>query len=122
MNLQANKKAATRRASRDCVNRVAPGRNATRGLYHSVPGFVKPLFISSLALLTIYAVISAASVKAPELIPIEHKVTYGDTLWGIAKEYKPDCMTMDEYMGWVYEHNEDSLIYPGDVVTVGLIK
>jgi nucleoid-associated protein YgaU len=50
------------------------------------------------------------------LVPIEHKVTYGDTLWSIAKEYKPDNMTMDTYMAWVYEHNDGGMIYPGDTV------
>ena len=51
-----------------------------------------------------------------ELIPVEHTVTYGDTLWTIAKQYKPDSMTMDEYMAWVYDHNDGGMIYPGDTV------
>jgi LysM repeat protein len=49
-------------------------------------------------------------------VPVEHKVTYGDTLWGIASEYKPEDMTMDEYMSWVYEHNDSGMIHPGDTV------
>ena len=51
-----------------------------------------------------------------EYTPIQHKVTYGDTLWTIAEQYKPDGMTMDRYMAWVYEHNDGGMIYPGDVV------
>lgn len=53
---------------------------------------------------------------AENFVPVEHKVTYGDTLWSIAKEYKPDNMTMDRYMAWVYDHNDGGMIYPGDVV------
>lgn len=70
-------------------------------------------------LLTIITIITAIDVIAQEnveLKPIEHKVTYGDTLWDIAKEYKPDSMTMDRYMAWVYEHNDGGYIYPGDTV------
>lgn len=53
----------------------------------------------------------------PEYIPVEHKVRSGETLWSIAKEYKPDDITMQEYMAWVYEQNgHGGNIYPGDVV------
>ena len=70
-------------------------------------------------LLIIITTITAIDVFAQENVefrPIEHRVTYGDTLWDIAKEYKPDSMTMDRYMAWVYEHNDGGYIYPGDVV------
>ena len=53
----------------------------------------------------------------PEYVPIEHHVRHGETLWSIAKQYKPDDITMQEYMAWVYEQNgHDGNIYPGDVV------
>jgi nucleoid-associated protein YgaU len=53
----------------------------------------------------------------PEYVPIEHHVRRGETLWSIAKQYKPDDITMDEYMAWVYEQNgHGGNIYPGDVV------
>lgn len=53
----------------------------------------------------------------PEYVPIEHHVRRGETLWSIAKQYKPDDITMQEYMAWVYEQNgHDGNIYPGDVV------
>ena len=53
----------------------------------------------------------------PEYIPVEHKVRSGETLWSIAKEYKPDDITMQEYISWVYEQNgHGGDIYPGDVV------
>lgn len=53
-----------------------------------------------------------------EFVPVDHKVTYGETLWTIAKDYKPENMSMGEYMGWVYEHNDGGYIYPGDVVVM----
>lgn len=64
----------------------------------------------------------AFSCSKTELVPTEYKVTYGDTLWSIAEKYKPDGMTMDEYMSFVYKHNKGGLIYPGDIVIVGVEK
>ena len=61
-------------------------------------------------------VLMVADTSTATFVPVEHKVTYGDTLWSIAKEYKPDDMTMDAYMSWVYEHNESGMIHPGDTV------
>ena len=63
----------------------------------------------------------ADTMTAPKLVPVEHKVGYGDTLWSIAQEYKPDDMTMDSYMAWVYEHNDGGIIYPGDTVIMAEI-
>jgi LysM repeat protein len=59
---------------------------------------------------------------AENFVPVEHKVTHGDTLWSIAKEYKPDNMTMDTYMAWVYEHNDGGMIYPGDTVIMAEVR
>lgn len=64
----------------------------------------------------------AFSCDKTELVPAEYKVTYGDTLWSIAEKYKPDGVTMNEYMGFVYKHNKGGLIYPGDIVIVGVAK
>ena len=59
----------------------------------------------------------------PEYVPIEHHVRRGETLWSIAKQYKPDDITMQDYMAWVYEQNgHDGNIYPGDVVIMGVAK
>jgi nucleoid-associated protein YgaU len=73
------------------------------------------ILVLILILLTI-KVIGDVFTPSRTFIPVEHKVTYGDTLWGIAKEYKPDGMTMDRYMAWVYDHNDGGMIYPGDTV------
>lgn len=115
-------KAAIRRASHDCNVESTLGRIATKRLYHRVLRLVKPLFMIFLAIMIIYAVTSVISERKPELQEEQYKVTYGDTLWTIAKVHKPDGMTMDEYMGWIYEHNDGGLIYPGDVVTIGVAK
>ena len=76
----------------------------------------------TIIILLIFTVNVLSSIySVPELKPITHKVHYGETVWSIAKEYKPDDMTMDEYMGWVYEHNDcTGDIYPGDVVIMGV--
>lgn len=76
------------------------------------------LFFLVLAL-TILLVVDS---DTQNFVPVEHKVTYGDTLWSIAKEYKPGNMTMDRYMAWVYEHNDGGVIYPGDVVIMAEVR
>ena len=73
------------------------------------------ILVLILILLTI-KVIGDVFTPSRTFIPVKHKVTYGDTLWGIAKEYKPEDMTMDRYMAWVYDHNDCGMISPGDTV------
>lgn len=76
------------------------------------------IILVSLLLLFTIKVMSDTKVQ---LTPVEHKVTHGDTLWSIAEEYKPDSMTMDEYMAWVYDHNDGGMIYPGDIVIMAKV-
>ena len=66
--------------------------------------------------LLIVVIAKYASAPKPQYIPFEHRVSYGETLWTIAQQYKPDNVTMRDYMGWVYAHNHGGIIYPGDVV------
>ena len=115
-------KAAIRRASHDCNVESTLGRIATKRLYHRVLRLVKPLFAIILVFCFVYALTSTLAVRYPELEAIEYRVKAGDTLWDIAKQHKPDGMSMDTYMGWVYEHNDGGLIYPGDIVVMGTIK
>lgn len=119
----AKKRAATRRASRGYayVTEKREGLTAN-SLYHIIKAVVKPIFIIFLAFIITSGVINAFAIKHPELQAIEHKVTYGDSLWSIAEDYKPDGMSMGDYMDWVYRHNESSMIYPGDVVVMGITK
>ena len=70
----------------------------------------------ALVLLTAWAIIDICSTNTAEFVPVEHKVKPGETLWNIAEEYKPDDISMDRYMAWVYEHNDYDVIYPGDTV------
>lgn len=76
------------------------------------------LFGILLSIITVWVVLDVRAQQSTEFTPVEHKVSDGDTLWSIAKQYKPDYMTMDEYMAWVYDHNDDGMIYAGDVVTM----
>lgn len=83
----------------------------------------KKIFQVILAILTVSLLLwfTVTVIKGifdvPEYVPIEHRVRRGETLWSIAKQYKPDDITMQEYMAWVYEQNGYSGdIYPGDVV------
>jgi LysM repeat protein len=79
--------------------------------------FKKQVFWVIIAtVILLFLTIKVMSNVKVEFIPVEHKVTYGDTLWSIAEEYKPEDMTMDTYMAWVYDHNECGMIYPGDTV------
>jgi nucleoid-associated protein YgaU len=81
-------------------------------------------------LITFFAIVAlvltfwsvANSTSTENFVPIEHRVTYGDTLWTIAQRYKPDGMTMDMYMAWVYEHNDGGMIYPGDTVIMAEVR
>ena len=73
------------------------------------------LTVSLLLWLTVTVIKEICDV--PEFVPIEHHVRRGETLWSIAQQYKPDDITMQEYMAWVYEQNgHGGNIYPGDVV------
>ena len=87
-------------------------------------GFKKKQVIAVIisVLILLLLTIKVMSDTKAEFIPIEHKVSSGDTLWSIAKEYKPDDVTMDEYMAWVYDHNDGGMIYPGDVVMMAEVK
>lgn len=120
--IAAKEKAVTRPASYDCKYVESLGRIATRKLYHKISRLVKPLFAIILVFCFVYALTSAFAARYPELEAIEHRVKAGDTLWEVAKQYKPDGMSMDTYMGWVYEHNDGGLIYPGDIVVMGVVE
>ena len=52
--------------------------------------------------------------------PFELKVRQGDTLWSLAKEYKPVGISFSEYLDWVCSNN-DADIYPGDIVMMATI-
>ncbi len=47
-----------------------------------------------------------------------HKVRNGETLWSIARDYKPEGLSFEEHWNWVCQHNESALIYPGDTVKI----
>ena len=78
--------------------------------------------ILQVAFFTVFAVLLTvviaiyATAPEPQYKAFKYNVSSGDTLWSIAKRFKPENVTMQDYMGWVYEHNDGGIIYPGDVV------
>ena len=123
MYLEAKKRAVGRPASSDCVKvTIKREGSIARVLYNTFPYAVKWAIIVILIFCTILTITSVYAARNPELEEVNHRVAYGDTLWGIAKEYKPDGMTMGDYMNWIYERNGDGMIYPGDIVVMGVKK
>lgn len=117
---------SVKKSSRPGTNRTtAKGTNFLNGNLHSyyttiqkVLQVVFAIFITSMLLWFTVSVIKDI-FDVPEYIPIQHKVKAGETLWSIAEVYKPDDITMQDYMAWVYEKNAHcGDIYPGDVVTM----
>ena len=47
-------------------------------------------------------------------------IDYGDTLWNIAEEYKPDSMAYSEYIDTLYKLNDGltAEIYPGQAILI----
>lgn len=71
------------------------------------------------------AILSVSLIPAHDktnLKEMPHKVSSGETLWSIAKEYKPENISMGEYMDFVYGHNDGGIIYPGDIVIMGVFE
>ena len=75
-----------------------------------------------LIILTFVTVVGKATEPEPTFTAVEYQVKKGDTLWSIARQYKPEDMTMDAYMAWVYEHNESGIIFPGDVIVMAEVE
>lgn len=71
-----------------------------------------------LSAVTALSVVGAIKRDNYELVPLEYKVKSGDTLWSIAQEHKPGDVLMQDYMAFVYEHNDNKMIYPGDTVII----
>lgn len=77
----------------------------------------KKQVVSIIFLALILAVLTVWAVQTePELVPIEHKVTSGETLTSIIYKYKPDDFSFQKYREWVFDHNKSGMIYPGDTV------
>ncbi len=76
--------------------------------------------ISLIALIMLVLICECAKPDI-DYIPTNHTVTYGDTLWSIAKQYKPDNVLMQDYMLWVYEHNDNKVLIPGDIVVMAKV-
>ena len=60
------------------------------------------------------------SRTSPTYIVERYGIDYGDTLWNIAEEYKPDSMAYSEYINILYKLNEGltAEIYPGQAILI----
>ena len=112
---KSSRPAGTETATKMCEN-AKNSHTDYNTQFKKMQGLVAIFAIIILLILTIWVAIDVSAQNSARLQPIEHKVTYGETLWSIAEKYRPEDMTKDRYMAWVYEHNDGGMIYPGDVV------
>lgn len=51
-------------------------------------------------------------------------IDYGDTLWKIAEEYKPDSISYSKYINTLYKLNDGltANIYPGQAILIPVYK
>lgn len=79
-------------------------------------------FVTFLALLifTLVVLLYGCSRKPQVKEVQEYTVTSGETLWGIAKRYCPDSMSLQEYIYNIRKLNNcaDCLIYPNEVLQI----
>lgn len=64
-------------------------------------------------------------IEAIKTVPTEQvRVTQGDTLWGLAKKYPIDSLSVEQTVFWLVEHNDltDSQLVPGQQLTVARIQ
>lgn len=81
-------------------------RNIRRGIFFTAAAVIVLLICGSRAK-------PAYSVES-------YGIDYGDTLWKIADEYKPDSMAYSEYINTLYKLNEGltAEIYPGQAILI----
>lgn len=81
-------------------------RNIRRGIFFTAAAVIVLLICGSRTKLT-YCVES-------------YGIDYGDTLWKIAEEYKPDSISYSEYINTLYKLNDGltAEIYPGQAILI----
>ena len=81
-------------------------RNIRRGIFFTATAVIVLLICGSRAK-------PAYSVES-------YGIDYGDTLWNIAEEYKPDSMAYSEYINTLYKLNDGltANIYPGQAILI----
>lgn len=114
-----NKKSRT--AGTVTAERAAKKRHThkLRVNYNTLFRILQVVFFTFFVILLTVVIAIYATAPKPQYKAFKYNVSSGDTLWSIAKRYKPENVTMQDYMGWVYEHNDGGIIYPGDVVIMG---
>lgn len=80
----------------------------------------KFLTFIAIVLLLIAVILLCFSKKKPQVVDVqEHIIQSGETLWSIASNYKPSCMSIQEYIYNLREFNKcDCLIYPNEVLQI----
>ena len=84
-------------------------RNIRRGIFFTATAVIVLLICGSRA--------KPVSVES-------YGIDYGDTLWNIAEEYKPDSMAYSEYINTLYKLNEDltANIHAGQSILIPVYK
>ncbi len=113
MGILTNKKGSRTAGTVSTANRSKTRPTMRKAIIQHIFQNCKIFFIILVLALLIILYIQDAPY---EYSAVEHRVNEGDTLWDIAKQYKPESVSMQEYMAWVYEHNEEGIIFPGDIV------
>lgn len=81
-------------------------RNIRRGIFFTAAAVIVLLICGSRA--------------KPSCRVESYGIDYGDTLWKIAEEYKPDSVAYSEYINTLYKLNEGltAEIYPGQAILI----
>jgi hypothetical protein len=77
-------------------------------------------FLTFVAIIILFAILilHQCSKKTPELTGVEsHTFVSGETLWGVATQYRPQDMSIQEYIYNVKEYNGiGSTVYAGQTI------
>ena len=83
---------------------------------------IKVILIIATVVLLISMTVILTTIQKYTFVETTYIVEQGDSLWSIASNYCPDSMDLRSYIHKIQEENNiDSLIYPGQKLTVFLV-